>query len=254
MDIRVGNRVLKDVDVPLLWGNRAVIQHRLGNLSVIDLGSRPARLEILEDQPAPGVSFAPTISGFRILASPDGPYNYNPKDRTLASWSGNLPDCQIDEQYVRVGESVLGRSATFGADVGPRVTSNRVIFELSLPAELAELIGRGTGDSQPVDGSLLAMVSRNGEGWTREKAEELDQVVLNCVRRYGAPYVFVWIARDLWDAQAPNIRFNLSLSAPGVAWTTGPVGTTTESSYVLYRTDPTKTPVLGDEVAAVSVA
>lgn len=254
MNITVGDRLLRDVDVPLLWGNRAIIQNRQGNISVVDLGTRPARLEILEDQPAPGVSFVPTISGFRILSSPDGPYTYQPKDRTLTSASGPLPDCQIDEHYVRVGTSVLGRGVSFGVGVGPRVTKDRVAFEVGLPVELAMLVGHQPGESHPTDGSLLAVVSRNGDGWSREKAEELDQVVLNCVRRYGAPHVFVWIARDLWEAQAPYIRFNLYLSHPGVAWVTGPVGTTTESSYVLYRADPTVTPAFGDEFAAATVA
>jgi hypothetical protein len=94
----------------------------------------------------------------------------------------------------------------------------------------------------PPDGSIVAIVSRDGDAWSRRNAEELDQVVLQLVRRYGAPYLFVWIARDFWEAQAPYIRFNLGLAAPGVAWKTGPIGTVTDKSYVLYRSDPTKEP------------
>jgi hypothetical protein len=254
MDLWIGDQTLRDVDVPLLWGSRAVIQHRNGKLSVVDLGTRPARLEILNDQPAPGVNFVPTIGGFRILSYPEGSYDFSPKEKTLTSWSGDLPLCQIEDRQIRVGTSVLGRGEPFGVGVGPRVTADQIAFQLGLPGELAELMMGARNEQLLPDGSLLVVVSRQGKNWTREKAAELDQAVLSNVARFGAPHLFVWIARDLWESQAPYIRFNQYLAAPGVSWTTGPHGTTAESSYVLYRADPTKVPAYEDEFAAASVA
>jgi hypothetical protein len=254
MDLWIGSQSLRDVDVTLLWGSRAIVQDRQGKLSVVDLSLRPARLEILRDRPAPGINFVPTIGGFRILSYPDGSYDYNPKDKILTSGAGDLPNCQIDGQFIRVGTSVLQRGEAFGVGIGPRVTADQIAFQLGLPQEIAELTEGAGRESEPPDGSLLAIVTRDGNTWTRKKAEELDQAVLSNVARFGAPHLFVWIARDLWENQAPYIRFNLHLAEPGVAWTAGPRGTTTESSYVLFRTDPTKVPIFEDQFASSSVA
>src|SRR3954452_19286057 len=101
MDIRVGTRILADIGIPVLWGDRAVAQDSDRRLSVIDYRSEPARLEILEDRPAPGINFVPTVSGFRILPLRGGPYEYNKTDKTLTSTTNELPECQIDESFVR---------------------------------------------------------------------------------------------------------------------------------------------------------
>jgi hypothetical protein len=315
MDIRVGTQILEDVGIPVVWGDRAIVQHSERRLSVIDSRSQPARLEILKDQPAPGVNFVPTLSGFRILPFRGGAYEYNKTDKTLTSATNDLPECQIGEDYVRVGSGIVHKNPDHRTDASLLVTASDVRLVNRLPDMLAELIAddvpnpdipehsfilsgkTSTGESikvargicecnvdhdlskefflnsgerwicpdceniysfdgeriavtrpitgtPPPDGSILAIVSRHGDSWTRQNAQELDQVVLQSVRLLGSPHVFVWIANDFWETQAPYIRFNLGLSAPGVAWKVGPRGTTTDKSYVLYRADPTKEPVI----------
>ncbi len=59
----------ENVEIPLLWGTRAVIQDHEGLISVVDLEGDTARLEIVGDKPAPGVEFVPTLEGFQILSN-----------------------------------------------------------------------------------------------------------------------------------------------------------------------------------------
>lgn len=52
MNMRMGSHTYIDVQIPLLWGTRAVVQDRLGRVSVFDLSGDSAVVEILEDEPA----------------------------------------------------------------------------------------------------------------------------------------------------------------------------------------------------------
>jgi hypothetical protein len=140
MDLKVGTRELQDVGIPLLWGDRAVVQDSHNRLSVVNYGSRPTRLEILEDQPAPGANFVPTTGGFRILSFPAGSYDFNVQDRTLSSPTNDLPECQIDELNVRVGEEVYPKSADYRTDSSLQVTAHDVRLVTRLPRALAKLV------------------------------------------------------------------------------------------------------------------
>src|SRR5712692_9899225 len=103
MNLRMGGQYFKDVQIPLLWGTRAVLQDKQGRLSVIDLSSDTASLEILADEPAAGVAFAPRVDGYVILADGRELYAYNPQERLLSSISLELPECQILPRGIRVG-------------------------------------------------------------------------------------------------------------------------------------------------------
>ena len=63
MNLKMGSQVFRNVQIPLLWGTRVVVQDEEGRLSVIDLAGDTAKIEILGDKPAPGVAFLPTIDG-----------------------------------------------------------------------------------------------------------------------------------------------------------------------------------------------
>ncbi len=68
MNLQMGSQRFVDVEIPLLWGTRAVVQDRDNHLSVINLDGPKARLEILADKPAPKARFTPTFDGFTILS------------------------------------------------------------------------------------------------------------------------------------------------------------------------------------------
>jgi hypothetical protein len=51
MDIRLGENTFVDVQIPLLWGSRAISQDRDGRLSVVDLSEGTIKVEIIGDKP-----------------------------------------------------------------------------------------------------------------------------------------------------------------------------------------------------------
>ena len=49
MNLRMGRQVLMNVQIPLLWGERAIIQDKRNRISIIDLSGDKARIEVLAD-------------------------------------------------------------------------------------------------------------------------------------------------------------------------------------------------------------
>jgi hypothetical protein len=140
MNLKMGSQVFVDVQVPLLWGTRAVVQDNAGRLSVIDLASDTSKLEILGDEPAPGVEFLPSIDGYRILSGDRRLYNYNQKDKILTSIDLGLPECQIQPWGIRVGSNMFSGNTIVGFGVGIGVKESGIAIGGSLPPGLAKLI------------------------------------------------------------------------------------------------------------------
>jgi hypothetical protein len=142
MILRMGGQTFWNVEIPLLWGNRAVLKDEKGRLSVIDLSGPVAKLEIVGDQPAEGVEFAPTVEGFKIFVSGIEQYRYNPADKTLVSASSKPPKCQILPDSVRIGESApIGPNEVCGCQIGLVVTENGMVgLGAALPENLARLM------------------------------------------------------------------------------------------------------------------
>ena len=140
MNLKMGSQVFVNVQIPLLWGTRAVVQDEEGRLSVIDLAGDTAKLEILGDKPAPGVAFVPTIDGHTILSNDKQLYTYNPKEKTLTSISLGLPECQVKPWEIRVGSSVFSGNAIVGFGVGIAVQESGITMGGPLPPGLAKLI------------------------------------------------------------------------------------------------------------------
>jgi hypothetical protein len=141
MNLRMGSQIFADVNIPLLWGTRAVVQDRSGHLSVINLGSSRARLEILADKPAPKARFTPTFEGFIILSrSGDELYTYSPSEKKLSGSSLELPDCQIRPDAIQVGTNVFTGNLIAGVGVGISVTETGISMGGHLPPGLAELV------------------------------------------------------------------------------------------------------------------
>lgn len=140
MDITIGGHRFYQVEIPLLWGVRAVLQDREQRISVIDLGGKDARLEILGDKPAPGVEYLPSISGFAIIVDGEPIYNYNLEEKLLSSIAlEGLPDCQILLNGVIAGTNRFMGNMAVGSGVGLVIDENSTRFGVPLPEKLARL-------------------------------------------------------------------------------------------------------------------
>ena len=139
MNLRMGNQVFKDVQIPLLWGERAVIQDTDGRLSIIDLSGEKAHLEILADEPAPGITFRFRVDGVVILRDETELYSYNPREKLLRSIDLDLPECQINPWAIRVGTNQFSGNVISSFGVGIAVTKTGTALGTALPSGLAKL-------------------------------------------------------------------------------------------------------------------
>ena len=139
MNLRMGGQVFRNVQIPLLWGQRAIVQDAHDRLSVVDLSGDQARLELLADEPAPGVRFRLQIDGFVILQDGVELYSYNPDEKTISSHSLGLPEVQISQAGTRIGASWFSGNVVDGAGVGVSVSRSGVSFGAPVPPNLAKL-------------------------------------------------------------------------------------------------------------------
>lgn len=140
MNIRMGGQTFSNVQIPLLWGTRAVIQDTTGRLSIIELSGAKARPEIIGDKPAPGIEFRPVLEGYEILDQTHPLYTYSPSEKLLMGRNLGLPDCQIGPNAIRVGTNTFSGNIVEGSGVGIIVTKAGIGMGAPLPKALAELI------------------------------------------------------------------------------------------------------------------
>lgn len=140
MNLQMGSQTYLDVKIPLLWGDRAVVQDGRGRLSIIDLSGESARVEILADEPAPGVAFRPMLGGGIVILEGDSElYGYSPSEKLLTSISLGLPDCQIAPDATRIGTSTIAGNM-ISAGVGIRVLKKGgLAIGAPVPSKLAKL-------------------------------------------------------------------------------------------------------------------
>jgi hypothetical protein len=139
MNIRMGSQVYRDVQIPLLWGERAIIVDEHGRLSVIDLSGEKAQVEVLADEPAPGIGFRPLLDGIVVLKDRTELYSYNPSEKTISSLSLGLPDIQISIGGTRVGTNWFSGNVFVGSGVGLSVSKDGISLAAPLPSKLARL-------------------------------------------------------------------------------------------------------------------
>ena len=139
MNLQMGTQTFANVQVPLLWGERAIIQDKHDRLSVIDLSGEKARLEVLADEPAPGVRFRPSVDGIVIFKGDVELYTFNSKEKTISSIALGLPEIQISSVGTRVGSNWLSGNVIYGAGVGVAVGKDSVSLGAPLPPKLAQL-------------------------------------------------------------------------------------------------------------------
>jgi hypothetical protein len=139
MNLKMGSQTFINVQIPLLWGDRAVLQDLEGRISVIDLSGDTPNLEIVGDKPAPGIEFLPTVDGYQILSNGEAIYNYNPNEKILISISLGLPNCEIGINETRVGNSIFSNNMIIGFDIGIAVGKKGISLGGPVPPGLAEL-------------------------------------------------------------------------------------------------------------------
>lgn len=140
MQVRIGSQIFIDVSIPMLWGNRAVIGHPHGELSIIDLSYEKAIPEVVSDKPWVGVEYTDKEDGFVIYRGGDAAYFYSPVRRILRDLSGKLPECEISKDKIRIGTNTVGSSTVVGLGVGIGITESGFYIGGPMPSGLAPLI------------------------------------------------------------------------------------------------------------------
>jgi hypothetical protein len=139
VNLKIDNHTLENIRIPVLWGDRAIIQESNNRLSVIDTDGLNPTLEVLRNQPAPGIGFIPTMFGFQVLRSPDV-YEFKVRDRTFSTQTLGLPDVEIDEFYIRVGAEIYSNLRAIEPIVTLHVQSDHVDVGVPIPFPLFRLI------------------------------------------------------------------------------------------------------------------
>jgi len=139
MNLNMGSQVFQNVQIPLLWGKRAVLQDDKGRLSVISLEGSEPEIEILGDKPAPGIKYELVKDGFKIYKDGSDLYVFYPDKKIISGLSIKLPECEISNTGTRIGTSMFSGNMVMGAAVGIVVDERGVGMGASLPPGLAKL-------------------------------------------------------------------------------------------------------------------
>lgn len=139
MNINFGSHRLIGVQIPLLWGVRAVFNDSKGRMSIASLEGESAKLEILGDLPAPGIPYEIIEDGYKILEGDTELYSFNPEKHIITGLSIKLPECEINDSKIRIGTNTISNSTFIGAPVAIFVTERGFGIGGPVPKELAKL-------------------------------------------------------------------------------------------------------------------
>ena len=139
MDFRLGNQTFRGVQIPLLWGTRAILSHSSGSLSIIDLGGETAIPEVISNEPWHQIEYSEKEDGFVIYRNDVQAYFYSPDRKLFKDLSGSLPECEITDEFTRIGTNKISGGMVSGFGVGVGVTENGFFMGGPIPPGLAEL-------------------------------------------------------------------------------------------------------------------
>jgi len=140
MNLSMENQIFEDVRIPLLWGKRAILEDKIGRISIILLDGNKAVLEVLGNEPTSNIQYETIEDGFKVIHNGQDLYSFNRKKRVITGHSQKLPECEIRVGGIRIGSNVLSRSKAIEFGVGVEVYEQRIIMGNSLPRELARLV------------------------------------------------------------------------------------------------------------------
>jgi hypothetical protein len=140
MNINIGGQQFYGVQIPILWGTRAILQDQKSRLSVIDLSDNKLTIEILGDKPSTGVEYMLNIDGFTIIKNGIELYKFNSSEKIITGIQLKLPECQIMAEKIRVGTSTFSGNVVRGSSVGIFVTETGFGMGGPIPPNLAQLV------------------------------------------------------------------------------------------------------------------
>jgi hypothetical protein len=139
MNFRLGSQNFSGVQIPLLWGTRAVLSHPTGALSVIDIGGESAFPEIVSDEPWKQVEYTEKEDGFVIYRGDKQAYFYSPSRKLFRDMMGALPECEISNNHIKIGTNKISGGMISGFGVGIGVSESGFFMGGPIPPGLAEL-------------------------------------------------------------------------------------------------------------------
>jgi hypothetical protein len=139
MDFRISGQFFSNVQVPLLWGSRAILRDQKGHLSIVNLDDEGARLEVVDDKPAAGANVLLGADTYVILDSQSRRlYSVDPISKSLTAILLRLPPVTFGERELRLGLHAFEVNMV-GVEVGILVTESAVVLGGLLPSALATL-------------------------------------------------------------------------------------------------------------------
>jgi hypothetical protein len=140
MNMNMGNQIFENVEIPLLWGKRAILEDKKGRVSIISLGGTEAFLEVLGSKPAPSIQYELIKDGFKIIVNGQELYSFDPERRIITGLSLNLPEIEIQRTGIRVGSNMFSGNKVGGFGVGIVVDERGIGMGAPLPEGLAKLV------------------------------------------------------------------------------------------------------------------
>ena len=140
MNLNMGGQKFENVEIPLLWGKRAVLEDKKGRISIISLEGTEAVTEVLGNKPAPNIQYELIEDGFKIIIDGKELYSFDPEKRIITGLSLKLPECEIQSTGIRVGDSFFAGNVIMGFGVGIVIDERGIAMGAPLPEGLAKLL------------------------------------------------------------------------------------------------------------------
>lgn len=135
----MGSQRFENVQIPLLWGKRAVLEDEKQRISIISLEGEKAKIEILGNKPAPGIKYELIEHGYKILIDDVELYTFDPDKKIITGLTLKLPECEIQSSGIRVGTNQFSGNMVSGFGVGIVVDEHGIGMGAPLPEGLAKL-------------------------------------------------------------------------------------------------------------------
>ena len=140
MNIKMSSQIFKDVEIPLLWGKRAVMEDKEGKMYIIALDDEKAVVEVIANEPASNIEYELIENGFKIILNGNAIYSFDPNKKIITSISLNLPECELNQSYTRIGSNRISECSISAFGVGIVVDEQGMGIGAPLPEGLAKLV------------------------------------------------------------------------------------------------------------------
>ena len=140
MNLNMGSHSFRNVEIPILWGKRAILQDKKRRISIISLEGEKAELEVLGNKPAPNIEYEVVKNGFKIVRMGKDIFRFTPTTGTITGLSLLLPEVEIGPNHIRIGSNMFSGNIVSGFGVGIAVDENHIAMGAPLPEGIARLV------------------------------------------------------------------------------------------------------------------